>query len=47
MQHEFLDWCMNQAEDKIDKSLIDSAFIVEQTIKFNKLTWNMRKIEKK
>lgn len=45
-QHEFIDWCVNQAEDKIDKSMIDSAFIVEQTSIYNKLKWDKRKFEK-
>jgi hypothetical protein len=46
IQHEFIEWCINQAENKIDKSLVDSAFIIEQTKKFNELKWNKKKIEK-
>jgi hypothetical protein len=46
-QHQFIEWCINQAEDKIDSSLVDSTFIVKQTSIFSRLKWEKIKILKK
>ena len=45
-QHEFIDWCINTGEERIELSQIDSVFIIEQVNSIEEIKWDKKKIDK-
>jgi len=46
-QHEFIEWCINTGDDRIELSQIDSIFISKQINRYSELKWDKKKIYKK
>ena len=47
LKHEFIDWCINATDEKIELSQIDSAFIMEQIHRFSIIKWEKKRINRK
>ncbi len=47
LKHEFIYWCMNNGDEEIDLSQVDSVFITEQINRIPEIKWDKKKIHKK